>query len=103
MHMYACIRSNLNIPALTPIAGKSLFPLAYSQSSCLSDPQGRGRSTYISDCELKASECAVMSVEIAGNEGLDYCISAGHSQIIEAEWDMQDPSKVSQRKMDWKK
>lgn len=69
----------------------------------MSDPQGGGRSTYISDCEHKASECADRSVEIAGNESLDYCISAGHSQIIEAEWDRQDPSKVCQRKMDWKK
>lgn len=70
-------------------------------SSCLSDLQGRGRSTYISDWELKASECADLSVKIAGNEGLDYCISAGHCQIIEAEWDRQDPSKVCRRKMDW--
>ena len=72
-------------------------------SSCVSDPQGRGRSTSISDCEHTASECADRSVEIAGNESLDYCISAGHSQIIEAEWDWQDPSKVCQRTMDWKK
>lgn len=88
---------------LRPIAGKSLLPSASSMCSCVSDPQGRGRSTYISDCEHKASECADRSVEIAGNESLDYCISAGHSQIIEAEWDWQDPSKVCQRKMDWKK
>lgn len=32
------------------------------------------------------------SVKIAGNENLDYCISAGHTQIIEAESDWQDPS-----------
>ena len=36
-------------------------------------------------------------MKIAGNESLDYCISAGHSQIIEAEWDWQDPSKVCQK------
>lgn len=39
-------------------------------------------------------------MEIAGNESLDYCISAGHSSIIEPEWDRQDPSDVCQRKMD---
>lgn len=91
------------LKCIWPIVSKSLFPSAYSMCSRVSDPQGRGRSTYISDCEHKASECADRSVEIAGNESLDYCISAGHSQIIEAEWDWQDPSKVCQRKMDWKK
>lgn len=34
------------------------------------------------------------SVEIAGNESLDYCISAGQRQIIEAKWDWQDPSEL---------
>lgn len=81
------------------IVGISLLPSA----SCVSDAEGGGRSAYVSDCEHKASERADRSVEIAGNESLDYCISAGHSQIIEAEWDWQDPSKVCQRKMDWKK
>lgn len=31
--------------------------------------------------------------KLQGMRVLDYCISAGHSQIIEAEWDRQDPSK----------
>lgn len=61
------------------------------------------RGTYISDCEHKASEFAGRSVKIAGNESLDYCTSTGHSQIIEGEADREDPSKVCQRKMDWRK
>lgn len=40
-------------------------------------------------------------MEIAGNEGLDYCISAGHSLIIEPEWDGQRPLKIMLEKMDW--
>lgn len=41
------------------------------------------------------------SVEIAGNESLDYCISAEHGQIIEAKWDWQEPSEL--RRMGWRK
>lgn len=52
---------------------------------------------YAHVCERKASECADRSVEIAGNESLDYCISAEHWQIIEAKWDWQDPSKLKER------
>lgn len=81
------------------IVGKSL--LLPGVCFYVSDLQGLGGSTYICDCEHKA-ECADTSVKIAGNESLDYCISAGHSHIIEVERDWQEPSKVCQREMDWK-
>lgn len=40
-------------------------------------------------------------MEIAGNESLDYCISAGHRQIIEAKRDQRDPSEP--RRLGWRK
>lgn len=55
------------------------------------------RHLYAHVYERKASQCADRSVEIAGNESLDYCISAEHWQIIEAKWDWQDPSKLKER------
>lgn len=79
------------------LSGVSPHIVACTYASLILKAGEEAPTVYAHVCERKASKCADRSVEIAGNESLDYCISAEHWQIIEAKWDWQDPSKLKER------